>query len=130
MPLPLAAAERVVALFEAAGATAKISSIHVNGWFGDFDKLAMTKILFTEVFAIDLERDPGHVAFIGDSPNDAPMFGFFPLAVGVANIREFAGTLATPPAYITAAASGTGFVEFADFLLARAQRPAKASARS
>ena len=29
-------------LFEAAGAKAKVSSIHVNGWFGDYDKLAMT----------------------------------------------------------------------------------------
>src|SRR3546814_3620033 len=37
--LPPAAIEKIVALFEAAGATAKVSSIHVNGWFGDWDKL-------------------------------------------------------------------------------------------
>jgi HAD superfamily hydrolase (TIGR01484 family) len=118
-PAPRAAAERVVALFEAAGANAKISSIHVNGWFGAFDKLTMTKMLFAEVFTIDLERSRDKIAFIGDSPNDAPMFGFFPLAVGVANIRAFADKLATPPAFVTAAASGDGFVEFAEFLLAR-----------
>jgi HAD superfamily hydrolase (TIGR01484 family) len=117
-PAPRAVAERVVALFEAAGANAKISSIHINGWFGAFDKLTMTKLLFAEAFATDLERNRTEVAFIGDSPNDAPMFGFFPLAVGVANIRAFADQLVTPPAYVTAAASGAGFVEFADLLLA------------
>jgi HAD superfamily hydrolase (TIGR01484 family) len=128
-PLPQAAAERAVAILEAAGAVAKISSIHVNAWFGSFDKLAMTKKLFAEVFAIDLERRPENVVFIGDSPNDAPMFAFFPLSVGVANIREFTTHLKTPPAYVTAAASGAGFVEFAEILLARTQQPAKASSR-
>ena len=124
-PVPHAIAEQVVALFEAAGANAKISSIHINGWFGAFDKLTMTKMLFSEGFAIDLDRERDEVAFIGDSPNDAPMFGFFPLAVGVANIRAFADGLAAPPAYVTAAASGDGFVEFAELLLA-AQRSLEA----
>jgi HAD superfamily hydrolase (TIGR01484 family) len=128
-PLPRSAAERVVELFEAAGAKAKISSIHVNAWFGDFDKLSMTKILFAEAFAVDLERRLDEVAFIGDSPNDATMFGFFPLAVAVANIRGFADQLATPPAYVTEAASGAGFVEFAELLLERAHKPAVASPR-
>ena len=120
------AAERVVALLEAAGANAKISSIHVNGWFGDFDKLSMTKVLFAEVFAIDIEKSLDRIAFIGDSPNDAPMFAFFPLAVGVANIREFAADLATPPSYVTDAASGAGFVEFAEHLLASPYRTTSA----
>lgn len=122
-PLPRAAAERVAALCEAAGATAKISSIHVNIWFGDFDKLSMSKALFTEEFALDLDNGLDAVAFIGDSPNDAPMFAYFPLAVAVANIREFADALATPPAYVTMAESGAGFVEFADYLLASRPQP-------
>jgi len=129
-PLPRAAAERVAGLLEASGATAKISSIHVNGWIGDFDKLTMTKILFAEVFSIDLERNLDHIAFIGDSPNDAPMFDFFPLSVAVANIRAFADRLTTPPAYVTEAASGAGFIEFAEFLLrARASVPADEPSR-
>ncbi len=44
-PLPRAAIDRIVALMEAEGMTAKISSIHVNGWFGAYDKLAMTRTL-------------------------------------------------------------------------------------
>jgi len=56
-PLDRAEIDRIVAMFEAAGARAKVSSIHVNGWFGDFDKLAMTRVMMREVFAVDLDRD-------------------------------------------------------------------------
>jgi len=108
----------VVALMRGHGLTAKVSSIHVNGWFGDYDKLAMTKTLMREAFATDLGAERGAYVFVGDSPNDAPMFAYFPHTVGVANIRQFAGRLAHEPAYVTVAASGAGFCEVADFLLA------------
>jgi HAD superfamily hydrolase (TIGR01484 family) len=117
-PLPLAAADRIAALMRAAGAEARISSIHVNGWFGDWDKLAMTRRLFAEAYGADLDRCRGEVAFIGDSPNDAPMFGFFPHAVAVANIRPFLDRVEAKPAYLTEAKAGAGFVEFAEMLLA------------
>jgi HAD superfamily hydrolase (TIGR01484 family) len=113
-----AAIARIVALFEAAGARAKVSSIHVNGWFGDYDKLAMTQALFAECFGLDADAMRAQAVFIGDSPNDAPMFGFFPHAVGVANVADFAARMAVPPAYVTRARSGAGFVEFAAALLA------------
>ena len=96
-----------------------MSSIHVNGWFGDYDKLATTRLLFTERFGRDLERDNRAVVFAGDSPNDGPMFAFFERSVGVANVRRFEGRLAAPPKYVTRAASGAGFVELVDHLLSR-----------
>jgi HAD superfamily hydrolase (TIGR01484 family) len=117
-PLPPEAVDRIVALTRAAGATAKISSIHVNGWFGEWDKLAMTRHLFGEVYGIDLDRLREVVAFIGDSPNDEPMFEFFPLSVAVANIRPYLPRLKACPAYITTGEAGAGFVEFAEMLLA------------
>jgi hypothetical protein len=95
-----------------------VSSIHVNGWFGDYDKLAMTRRLFRDEFATDLDRERGSVVYVGDSPNDAPMFAFFPRSVGVANVRRFAGVLDTPPAYVTSASSGAGFAEVVTHLLA------------
>jgi len=115
--LPDAAVQRIVALMQSCGLTAKISSIHVNGWFGDYDKLAMTRRLYAECFGIDLDAARAEYVFVGDSPNDAPMFSHFPHAVGVANICEFAGRLAHEPAYVTVAAAGAGFVELADHLL-------------
>ena len=114
-PLPLESAERVAALMRGAGLTARVSSIHVNGWFGDYDKLAMTRRLFRERFAADLERTNRSVAYVGDSPNDAPMFEFFENSVGVANVRRFA--LALGPKYITQASAGAGFAELVAHLL-------------
>jgi HAD superfamily hydrolase (TIGR01484 family) len=116
-PLPRAAVDAIVALMEAEGMTAKVSSIHVNGWFGNYDKLSMTRTLLAEVFAVDLDAQREQFVFVGDSPNDAPMFAFFPNAVGVANLRPFLDRIAAPPAYITTHAAGAGFVEVADFLL-------------
>jgi HAD superfamily hydrolase (TIGR01484 family) len=116
--LPQEAVERIVALMQARGLTAKVSSIHVNGWFGTYDKLAATRRLMREAFRVDLDAERESYAFVGDSPNDAPMFAFFPHAVGVANVRDFAGRLAHEPKYVTAAAAGAGFREAADLILA------------
>jgi HAD superfamily hydrolase (TIGR01484 family) len=117
LPLPLEAAERVAALMRQAGMHAKLSSIHVNGWFGDYDKLAMTRQLFREQFAIDLDAARAEVVYIGDSPNDAPMFEFFPKSVGVANIQRFAQALPAAPKYVASASSGAGFAEVIAHLL-------------
>ncbi len=116
--LPQSAVARIVAMFESAGATAKVSSIHVNGWFGAYDKLGMTKILMRECFGVDLDADRESFVFVGDSPNDAPMFGYFPHSVGVANVAEFHATPGTEPAYVCRERCGKGFVELADALLA------------
>ena len=115
--LPLAAAERIAGQMRAAGLTARISSIHVNGWFGDYDKLAMARLLMKERFQLDLEKSNRSLAFAGDSPNDAPMFGFFENSVGVANVRRFEGVLEQPPKYVTQGASGAGFAELVAHLL-------------
>jgi HAD superfamily hydrolase (TIGR01484 family) len=120
--LPLAAAERIAALMRDAGLTAKVSSIHVNGWFGDYDKLATTKRLFAELFEMDLNQSNGEIVFAGDSPNDAPMFGFFRNSVGVANVRSFENVLAAKPRYVTQAAAGAGFSELAGHLLVAKSR--------
>ena len=54
-PLPRDAVDRIVALMDAEGMTAKVSSIHVNGWFGAYDKLTMTRTLLAEAFGVDLD---------------------------------------------------------------------------
>ncbi|MEW6689357.1 MAG: HAD-IIB family hydrolase [Pseudomonadota bacterium] len=118
--LPLEAAERIAALMRAEGLAAKVSSIHVNGWFGDYDKLATAKLLLREVFALELDRVQHELVFAGDSPNDAPMFAYFASSVGVANIRRFEGVLAEKPKYVTLARSGAGFAELAARLLGEA----------
>jgi len=116
--LPLEAAERIAALMRAEGLTAKISSIHVNGWFGSYDKLAMSKRLFAERFDCGAAQLREDFAFAGDSPNDAPMFAFFEHSIGVANVARFEGGLDAEPKYVTRGAAGSGFAELAEHLLA------------
>lgn len=107
----------VVSIMQAAGMTAKVSSIHVNGWFGTHDKLSMSRQLLRENFGVDIDVDRDRIVYAGDSPNDAPMFGHFPLSVGVANVRDFASRMDALPAYITRGRSGEGFSELASLLI-------------
>jgi len=115
--LPLETAERIAALMRSAGLTAKISSIHVNGWFGSYDKLAMTKRLLSEMFDVDPETLRQEFAFAGDSPNDGPMFSYFDNSIGVANVARFSGRMEAEPKFITRGAAGAGFAELVAHLI-------------
>jgi HAD superfamily hydrolase (TIGR01484 family) len=117
-PLSLGDVQRIVAIMESEGLTAKASSIHVNGWFGGYDKLSTTRLMMREEFAIDLDASRAAFVFAGDSPNDQPMFRFFPNAVGVANVREMAELMEDSPAWVTPSAGSHGFAELAEALLA------------
>ena len=124
VPLPAAEVERIVALMQAAGMTAKVSSIHVNGWFGEWDKLAMVRRMLAERWGIDIDAagERERIVFVGDSPNDEPMFAHFPHAVGVANVLAHRSRLRALPAWVTKSAAGAGFVELVRHLLAARSR--------
>ena len=115
--LPRAEIEKIKLMMEAADLTAKISSIHVNGWLGEYDKLSTTRLFMTERFHIDLDAHKNQFVFVGDSPNDAPMFSYFPHSAGVANVRDFLDSLVSQPTYVTASRCGEGFTEMVDALL-------------
>lgn len=115
-PLAKSDIQQIVQIFESHGATAKVSSIHVNGWFGKHDKLSMCKIYMANEWSIDLQKDTSLCVFIGDSPNDEPLFSHFKNSVGVANILAFKDQLNYPPQYICTKKSGLGFVEMCEHL--------------
>ncbi|MHB9360500.1 HAD-IIB family hydrolase [Mesorhizobium sp. LNJC403B00] len=117
-PLPKTEVLKIVGIFQRYGAMAKISSIHVNGWFGKYDKLSTSRLFLRDCFGIDIDHDKDSIVFVGDSPNDAPMFGFFPNSVGVANVLDFAGELPASPAFVTRGRGAEGFAEFGDALIA------------
>ena len=108
---------RIVNLMEENGMTTKVSSIHINGWFGNYDKLTMINCFLAEKFGVNLEKEKDRFIFIGDSPNDQPAFAYFPNAIGVANVLDFSAELTFRPAYLTDARAGAGFAEFVNFLL-------------
>ena len=109
------AIDKIVSLFENAGAICKVSSIHVNGWFGEFDKLHGFKAFHLDRFGE--EADFSEWAFFGDSANDEPMFKAFDWSFGVANVQDFLPRLQHPPKWITPSEGGHGFVEGIDLLL-------------
>lgn len=122
-PLSRADVDRICEIFASHGLTYKVSSIHVNAWPGHYDKLTMTKRFSREVLGIDLDEHRDRFAFFGDSPNDEPMFAFFPLSVGVANVTGFLDRMGSRPAYITKGRGGIGFAEGAEVILNKRGSP-------
>jgi hypothetical protein len=116
-PLPMGDVQRIVAIMAEEGLTAKASSIHVNGWFGGYDKLSTSRRMMREEFAIDLDAARDAFVFAGDSPNDQPMFEYFPNAVGVANVRDMEELMTRLPAWVTLSRGSHGFAELAQSLL-------------
>ncbi|MBS0434961.1 MAG: HAD-IIB family hydrolase [Proteobacteria bacterium] len=113
-----AAVARVVALMQDEGMNATVSSIHVNGWFGDHDKWSGARWIVQRLLGRELEAERARWVYVGDSTNDQLMFEHFPLSVGVANLMRFAAQLHTWPAWISAGERGRGFAEVAQRLLA------------
>jgi hypothetical protein len=110
-------AVRIREFCESLGAVAKISSIHVNAWFGTYDKQSMTVSFFSDVMGIPLETLKQQAVFCGDSPNDQPMFELFPLSCAVANINDMLDYIDVLPAFAASKRGGEGFVEIARTLI-------------
>jgi len=108
---------QVAALMRSAGLHATVSSIHINGWIGDHDKLAGARWIVRSRLGRDLDTEPDRWVYVGDSTNDARMFGHFRHSVGVANVARFWHLLSHQPRYVTRAARGAGFAEVAAAIL-------------
>ena len=115
-PWPESEVDRLVKFCESQGAIAKISSIHVNTWFGRYTKIEGIKHFLTSTQAELTLPSFEEFIFVGDSPNDEPMFEAFPFSVGVANVRPFLSRIQNPPKFITTLEAGAGFSELAQFL--------------
>lgn len=102
---------KILAIFNEHQAIAKKSSIHINAWFGDYDKKSAALVFLKSEFLLTDTQIQEQVVFIGDSPNDEPMWAYFKNSVGVANIRPYLPELTHHPKWITTASGGHGFVE-------------------
>ncbi len=116
-PLADTEIDKILSIFKKHGAQAKVSSIHVNGWFGNYDKLSMCREYAKSELGIELDASNEMFAFCGDSPNDEPMFEFFRNSFAVANINAFLSRLSHRPAFVSTEEGGSGFVHVANRLL-------------
>jgi hydroxymethylpyrimidine pyrophosphatase-like HAD family hydrolase len=117
--LPLSAARRIRDIALEEGAHAKVSSIHVNIWMGDYDKLSMAERFLSRRFGWRGGAGDRELIFAGDSPNDEPMFARFPLSCGVANVQKYAPLMKRLPAFVSTQDCGDGFAEIAETILAK-----------
>ena len=111
----------VVALMRSEGMQATISSIHINGWFGNHNKLEGARWIIRQLWGRDLDLELNSWVYVGDSTNDQLMFKTFANSVGVANIERFLPALSDKPRYVTPGARGAGFAEVATAVLAARQ---------
>lgn len=114
--------DRICDVFKRHGATCKVSSIHVNGWYGDYSKLGMTRTLADELWGIDLDQEKDRFVYLGDSPNDEPMFDYFPVSIGVQNVLDFSEKMSSFPTYVTREKGSLGFAEAAGVILEKSGR--------
>ena len=108
---------QVVALMQAAGLHATVSSIHINGWLGDHHKLSGARWIVRTLWGRDLDQEMDRWVYVGDSTNDQLMFEHFDHSIGVANIARFLPQLHHCPRYLTSQARGEGFAEVARAIL-------------
>ncbi len=118
-PLAKAEVDKIVSIFKNHGAEAKVSSIHVNGWFGNYNKLTTAFSFLQNEFNLSETEALQKCIFVGDSPNDEPMFEKFPLSFGVANVLDFRNSIQHLPAFIATKKGGDGFTEICNHVLAR-----------
>jgi hydroxymethylpyrimidine pyrophosphatase-like HAD family hydrolase len=102
---------------EAEGAGANASSVHAHVIPGEWNKASGIVRALRDALGVNIDEARDRWLFIGDSGNDAPAFDYFPVSVGVSNVREALQQLPTPPAYVTDSDRGKGFAEMAEYLL-------------
>ncbi|PQA77672.1 HAD family hydrolase [Rhodoferax sp. TS-BS-61-7] len=109
--------QQVLAVLQRAGMQTTVSSIHIHGCFGDFNKWQGACWIAQELLGRDLGAELDRWVFVGDSGNDQAMFEHFTHSVGVANIAHFAPQLTHLPRYVATAERGAGFAEVARAIL-------------
>ncbi len=109
---------RVAALMREEGMHATVSSIHINGWYGEHNKLEGARWIVRELWGRRLDDELPRWAYVGDSTNDALMFQHFDHSIGVANVRRFEAALSHLPRYVAPSERGAGFAEVARAVLA------------
>lgn len=96
------------------GLTVAQSSVHINAWYGVFDKASMVSRYLDEVEGTSLDDAAPTMVYVGDSTNDGAMFARVDLSVGVANIAPYLAALGEKgqaPRYTVHGEGGHGFAQ-------------------
>ena len=118
-PLEEKAINKICAIIEEEGAVYKVSSIHINCWYGEYDKLTCFDRFLMDFTGSHLDDLQEKIIYIGDSPNDEPMFEKLKYSAAVNNIVNFLERMEHYPAYKSSKDSGEGFKDIVDTILTK-----------
>ncbi|MDR9827799.1 HAD-IIB family hydrolase [Vibrio sp. FNV 38] len=117
-PVKSSIINEVVAKIHQLGANATASSIHINAWYGKHSK-RITAEYYLRQQGLSSEEIQAQCCYVGDSMNDAEMFGWLRYTVGVANIAKVWERLPHKPVVVMSKPGGYGFAEFSHKLLCK-----------
>lgn len=80
-PLTPTEIQKIVDIFTSFGAQAKVSSIHVNGWFGDYDKLTTCKVFCEKELKFHLEAHQEKSSSLATPPMMNLCFSFLKIVL-------------------------------------------------
>ncbi|KAA9000706.1 HAD-IIB family hydrolase [Affinibrenneria salicis] len=109
--------ESLLSSLKDAGLKATVNNLWVLGWFGDYDKLIMSRDILKKFYSLDEKSEQDTVFYSGDSENDAPMFEYFTHTLGMNTIRNHLTKISQLPTWISNGPGGDGFVEGVDKIL-------------
>ncbi len=118
-PLENKEIDKICSIAAEEGAVYKVSSIHINCWYGDYDKLSCFDRFLNDFTGNSLESMQNKIIYIGDSPNDEPMFKALKHSAAVNNIEKFLDRMEFTPVYKAEYNSGDGFKEIVDVILTK-----------
>lgn len=116
-PISKEGIKKICQIISEEGGTYKISDIHINCWYGSFNKINGVKEFIQKVYHTDFSLMIKNATYIGDSPNDEPIFRVFPVTIAVANLKNFIDEISYFPNYITHEESAYGFSEAVKVIL-------------
>jgi HAD superfamily hydrolase (TIGR01484 family) len=111
--------EQIYAWSKQRGAETSVSNIHVNFWFGTYNKAQSVIDLFNEIYGVGNLELYSRAIYIGDSQNDEPMFRLIQSSFGVKNVEKFLSLMHYPPATIIDDYEGHGALDILSRLLSR-----------
>ncbi|MEF3091758.1 HAD family hydrolase [Enterobacter sp. 10-1] len=88
-----------------------INNLWLLGWLGQYDKLAMSRKVLQQFYALREQDEQASVYYSGDSLNDAPMFRYYRKSLGMSTVNKVLQEMPALPSWISKYPGGEGFVD-------------------
>jgi HAD superfamily hydrolase (TIGR01484 family) len=108
---------KIETICKSCGASTAVSSIHINAWFGEYNKKIGTLDFMSDIYEENLKTLIDCSVYIGDAPNDQVMFNTFSLSFAPANIYKKENELIHKPVYVAKRKGGLGFSQIIDEII-------------